>query len=64
MEYQGVAIAEVVPESIAEEIGLEAGDYLYKINDQIVYDFLDYQYLCAFKNKKEMPNYSISFVRF
>lgn len=50
MEYQGVAIAEVVPESIAEEIGLEAGDYLYKINDQIVYDFLDYQYLCSEEN--------------
>ncbi|MGM9571464.1 MAG: PDZ domain-containing protein, partial [bacterium] len=50
MEYQGVAIAEVVPESIAEEIGLEKGDYLYKINDQIVYDFLDYQYLCSEEN--------------
>jgi len=38
-------IASVKPKSIAEEIGLEKGDEILKINDQIIVDILDYMYL-------------------
>lgn len=44
-EYLGAKIEGVEEKSIAEELGLEAGDYLYKINGQVIRDFLDYQYL-------------------
>jgi len=44
-EYFGAEIAGIMEDSIAKELGIELGDYLYKINGQIVYDFLDYQYL-------------------
>lgn len=44
-DYMGARIERVEKGSLAEELGLEAGDYLYKINGQIIWDFLDYQYL-------------------
>ena len=39
-------IAKVQPNSIAEEMDIEAGDLLLKINDQPMDDIFDYQYLC------------------
>ena len=35
----------MLPESIAEELGLESGDAVLKINDQEIDDIFDYQYL-------------------
>ena len=39
-------IARVLPGSIAEEMEIEVGDLLIKINDQEMDDIFDYQYLC------------------
>lgn len=38
-------IKEVMPESIASEFNLEPGDVLLKINDKVIEDIFDYQYL-------------------
>ncbi|MGN1315143.1 MAG: DUF512 domain-containing protein [Lachnospiraceae bacterium] len=38
-------VARVVPASIAEELGIEAGDVLVAINDRPIKDIFDYQYL-------------------
>ena len=40
-------IKKVLPGSIAEEIGLEAGDVILKINNHTVSDILDYRYLMS-----------------
>jgi putative radical SAM enzyme (TIGR03279 family) len=40
-------ITGVQPDSIAEEIGFEAGDRLVSINGQKPRDLIDYQFLCA-----------------
>ncbi len=40
-------ITSVVPGSIAEEIGFEAGDRLVAINGQTPRDLIDYRFLCA-----------------
>ena len=40
-------ITRVLPGSIAEEIGFEAGDRLVSINGQAPRDLIDYQFLCA-----------------
>lgn len=39
-------IQEIVPGSIAEELELEQGDILLKINDHEIEDIFDYQYFC------------------
>ena len=39
-------ISQIIPDSIAEELELEAGDILLKINDHEIEDIFDYQYLC------------------
>ena len=36
----------IVPGSIAEELEVEAGDVLLKINDNDIEDIFDYQYFC------------------
>lgn len=38
-------IKSIIPGSIAEEMGIEAGDQLLKINDNDIEDIFDYQYL-------------------
>ncbi len=38
-------VKEIVPGSIAEELGIEAGDKLISINEKIVEDVFDYHYL-------------------
>ena len=38
-------IKEVYPDSIAEELEIEAGDVLLAINDQAIQDVFDYRYL-------------------
>ncbi|WP_123054128.1 DUF512 domain-containing protein [Clostridium sp. JN-1] len=38
-------IASVKPESIAEELGIEIGDFLISINDKQVNDIIDYKFL-------------------
>ncbi|NJK65363.1 MAG: TIGR03279 family radical SAM protein [Microcoleus sp. SU_5_3] len=40
-------ISKVIPDSIAAEIGFEAGDALIAINGQKPRDLIDYQFLCA-----------------
>ncbi|MBE5847598.1 MAG: DUF512 domain-containing protein [Lachnospiraceae bacterium] len=44
MKQKGHLIGRVLPGSIAEEVGIEAGDVLYKINDHEITDIFDYQY--------------------
>ena len=39
-------IKKVLKDSIAEEVGIEAGDYLLQINGNKIEDALDYHYLC------------------
>ena len=38
-------ISQIIPESIAEELELEVGDYVLAINDQTIDDIFDYEYL-------------------
>ena len=45
MKEKGHLIARVEPGSIAQEMGIEAGDRLFEINGQAVEDVFDYQYL-------------------
>lgn len=40
-------IKEVLPESIAEEVGIEVGDFLLSINDKEIEDIIDYRFLSA-----------------
>jgi putative radical SAM enzyme (TIGR03279 family) len=40
-------ITQVLPDSIAAEVGFEAGDRLVSINGQPPRDLIDYQFLCA-----------------
>ena len=40
-----ILIYDVKKDSIAEEIGLRKGDYLISINDQEIFDILDYKFL-------------------
>ncbi|MBD1921502.1 TIGR03279 family radical SAM protein [Microcoleus sp. FACHB-831] len=40
-------ITKVLPDSIAEEIGFEAGDRIVSINSQRPRDLIDYKFLCA-----------------
>lgn len=40
-------VAQVIPDSIAEEIGFQPGDRLVKINGVVPRDLIDYQFLCA-----------------
>ena len=42
----GHIIDGILPGSIAEELGLEAGDILVSINDNPIVDVLDYRFLC------------------
>ena len=45
MEKRGHIIQKVLPDSIAEEMGLERGDAVLAINGQEIDDIFDYQYL-------------------
>ena len=40
-------IIEIQPDTIADEIGLAAGDEILKINGQVPKDYIDYSYLTA-----------------
>lgn len=40
-------ISRVLPDSIGEELGLEAGDFILKINDNEIEDIFDYDFFCA-----------------
>lgn len=40
-------ISRVLPDSIAAEVGFEAGDRLVSVNAQPLRDLIDYQFLCA-----------------
>ena len=44
-KYTGHRIKNVKPGSIAEELEIEAGDTLLKINNEILEDIFDYQYM-------------------
>lgn len=45
MKTNKIVISRVIPDSIAEEMGVEAGDKLLSINDKKVKDIIDYKYL-------------------
>jgi putative radical SAM enzyme (TIGR03279 family) len=40
----GVIITEITPESLAEELGLESGDRITKVNGRAVRDYLDFRF--------------------
>ena len=40
----GVIITEITPESLAEELGLESGDRIVKVNGRSVRDYLDFRF--------------------
>ena len=44
MKEKGHLIGRVLPQSIAEELGIEPGDRLLAINGQEIMDVFDYQY--------------------
>ena len=44
-KYTGHVISMVMPGSIAEEMNIEPGDVLLKINDEIIEDIFDFQYM-------------------
>lgn len=46
-KFNGAQIKEVLPGSIAEEIGLKPGDIVKEINSKSLQDIIDYQYLVA-----------------
>ena len=41
---RGVEIAEVLPESLGDELELEAGDRIIKVNGRVVRDYLDFRF--------------------
>lgn len=43
----GVTIAAVIPESLGEELGLEAGDRIVKVNGRQIRDYLDFRFQTA-----------------
>ncbi len=43
----GVIITEITPESLAEELGLELGDRIIKVNGRSVRDYLDFRFQTA-----------------
>ena len=45
--YKPHMIMEVVPDSIADEVGIEPGDQLLAINGEVIQDVFDYRYLIA-----------------
>ncbi len=47
MPLNPAIISSVLPDSIAAEVGFEAGDRLVSINGQAPRDLIDYQFLCA-----------------
>lgn len=47
MSIRPALITKVLPDSIAAEIGFEAGDAIISINGQSPRDLIDYQFLCA-----------------
>ena len=59
-KYNGHKISLVMPGSIAEELNIEPGDVLLKINDEIIEDIFDFQYMVhessfMLINKPEKP---------
>ena len=44
---RGFAISGVKESSPAAQAGIKRGEYLYKINNSLFHDILDYQYLCS-----------------
>ncbi|MDK2820251.1 MAG: hypothetical protein PWP31_216 [Clostridia bacterium] len=47
MPYKGAVITNVSEGSIAADLGVEPGDYLFKINGEQVFDIISYHYLCV-----------------
>ncbi|WP_008308619.1 TIGR03279 family radical SAM protein [Leptolyngbya sp. PCC 6406] len=47
LSIQPAVVTQVIPDSIAAELGFESGDRLVSINGQRPRDLIDYQFLCA-----------------
>ncbi|MGE5371413.1 MAG: DUF512 domain-containing protein [Solirubrobacterales bacterium] len=45
--HKGAVVAAVEPDSIADEVGIEAGDVLLSVNGHPLFDILDYRYQIA-----------------
>jgi putative radical SAM enzyme (TIGR03279 family) len=50
----GVLIAEVAPESLADELGLETGDRIVRVNGRVVRDYLDFRFQTAGETELEL----------
>ena len=47
MKHSRHVISEIQPGSIAEELNMEPGDEILRINDTLIEDIFDYRYLCS-----------------
>ncbi|NLO99943.1 MAG: DUF512 domain-containing protein [Clostridiaceae bacterium] len=45
-----IEITSIQKNSIAEELGIEPGDFLLSVNEQIIHDVFDYKFYCADTN--------------
>ena len=50
----GVLIASVAAESLADELGLEAGDRIVRVNGRVVRDYLDFRFQTAGETELEL----------
>ncbi|HEX9062990.1 MAG TPA: PDZ domain-containing protein, partial [Clostridia bacterium] len=50
LKYPRIEIKEVIPDSIAEDAGIEKGDVLLSINGEKIRDIFDYRYHMANEN--------------
>ena len=50
----GVLIASVAPASLADELGLAAGDRVVRVNGRVVRDYLDFRFQTAGETELEL----------
>ncbi|MDP2876165.1 MAG: PDZ domain-containing protein, partial [Holophaga sp.] len=54
MKTKGVLVITVVPGSLAEEAGIQPGDFILEINGEAVLDQLSYQFLVGEQDETEV----------
>lgn len=45
-----IEISRILKNSIADELGIEPGDFLVSVNEQVIHDVFDYKFYCADTN--------------